>query len=66
MDDLKKLTDHDKDILISFFTYRMDQELRGKLMNEHPQIYNRLVGETIVATINLTAPVGPSNEALAS
>lgn len=37
------MTDIEIHFLLSWFVYHLTPELRGKLMNEHPVLYKRLV-----------------------
>jgi hypothetical protein len=40
--DLGQTTTWDRELLLSWFLYRMPQETRRDIMREFPQVYNRL------------------------
>lgn len=46
--DISKLKPYEVQVLIDFFTYTMDQEQRGRLMRELPEIYNKICDKEIV------------------
>lgn len=42
-----RMREYDKDIILRWFEYRMSPETRHALMQEHPEAYNRWMGQTI-------------------
>ena len=38
---------YDKDVLLKWFFYRITAEERAALMREHPEAYNRYVGQDV-------------------
>ncbi len=49
--DIKMLRPSERDAILDFLTYNMDQNLRAKLMNEFPNQYNRMVGRDIMKVV---------------
>lgn len=48
MKDIYNLCERDKDTILSFLLYHMNQDIRRKLSAEHPVQYNRLIGREVV------------------
>jgi hypothetical protein len=46
-----KATDNDYKRVAEFLMYHMDQDIRGKLMNELPGAYNRILGYEVVKVV---------------
>lgn len=47
-EDIFKLKQYEVNVLIDFFMYHMDMDLRRKLMSEFPEIYNKVCKKVIV------------------
>ncbi len=45
------LRSKERDAILDFLTYNMDQDLRAKLMNEFPNQYNRMIGRDIMKVV---------------
>jgi len=56
-----ELNPYEVNVLIDFFMYYLKPEMRGKLMQEFPEIYNKVVGATIVKSKNISEEVKESN-----
>lgn len=48
---VERLTDHQCNTLIAWFTYYMGMDQRVRLMREMPEIYNKLVGREVVKVV---------------
>ena len=53
-------------VVIDFFMYYMKGDMRNKLMNEFPMIYNKLCEREIMGTVNLTREVQNEQEEILS
>ncbi len=51
MFDFHTATTWDRETILAWFMYRVDQETRAKLMSELPGAYNRISGREIVQVI---------------
>lgn len=51
------LNGYETRVVIDFFMYYMKGNMRDKLMNEFPVIYNKLCEREIMGTINLTREI---------
>jgi len=51
MNDTSDLAPWEVRALVSHLMYRLSLEDRRRLMNELPQVYNKLCGRTIVTTV---------------
>ena len=45
---MERFTEHHKDQVLAIVSYYMDMELRGKIMQEAPEAYNRWFGSQIL------------------
>ena len=52
------LTNLDRDFLLAWFQQNLSAEHRGRLMQDLPLQYNRMVGRTIMGVENLTRREG--------
>ena len=51
---VRDFKEYELQLIIDFFMYYIDLDMRGKLMRQFPYIYNRLVDQEVMGSVNQT------------
>ena len=51
---VRDFKEYELQLIIDFFMYYIDLDMRGKLMRQFPYIYNRLVDQEVMVSVNQT------------
>lgn len=51
---VRDFKEYELQLIVEFFMHYLQPEMRGKLMRQFPYIYNRLVDQEVMVSVNQT------------